>query len=144
MSVLDKERIQNALLTLAKQGPYYAVSYDKDTGSATANEATNVPPASALVNEISARFGVAQTRERFERDWEEWVFSLHLAFNQEVTLEPFLQGLLADPPLVAATATQRQVRLLAQSLEIVHPPQQQSQTGTLAKILVEARLAPKV
>lgn len=146
-SLLQKERIQNALVDLGKAGPYYAVSFDPDTGHATADESVSVAPTSAYADEVSASFQPAHNRiEKPQLDWRNWMFALDLQFSERVTIEPFANKLSQTPPVLAGDfpAGQRQVTLILNSFDkLVHPPQQQPQTGTKARLLIEARLSPK-
>lgn len=146
MVALQKQRIQNALVELGRGGSYPPVSYDPDTKEASADTSQSIEPATCMANETSARFGPARVlRRRTAREIHNWNFSLDLSWNVEVTLEPFLEQLSDEPPILPRDDANdlKQVTLNLLGGEFIHPAQQQPNRGTRAKITFEAEIQPK-
>lgn len=144
--LLQKQRIQNALVELGRNGAYPPVTYDPDTGEAAADTDQSIAPETCLANETSARFGpAAHLRRRQAREIKNWNFALDMAWNQEVTLEPFLEQISDEPPILPRDDANdlKQVTLNLLGGEFIHPAQQQPNRGTRAKITFEAEIQPK-
>lgn len=138
----ERSDIQNHLRTLAKEGTFYCVSYDPETGDALQidpNESETLAPQQALCNEVSSAFEIdtRQGRDRIQRR-SSWQFELLLGFSSEVSLEDFEQALMAEPPVVPEKNGHKQIRCELVSADYQHPVQQQPSTGTQARYVFEA------
>lgn len=143
---LQKERIQNALVELGRAASYPPVSYNPETGEASADLNTSIAPATALANEVSVRFAPArENRRSFKREIIDWRFDLHLEWNQEITLEPFFEQISDEPPILPRDDANdlKQVTLLLVGGDVRHPAQQESLRGTRSRIGFIAEIQPK-
>lgn len=129
---MDRLVLQNFIRSLVTNfGAFAAVSYPE--GEATAEATTSALPATVLVNEVQSTFGPDPLMGRREvRKRLAWTFELHLNFNAEVVLDPFVQSLLDEVPRINGYA----IKLLNYSVQ--HPPQQSPDSGTKCRMVIEA------
>lgn len=142
---LEYQRIHNDLVARALAGPFHPVTIDPLTKLATVDTNTNIVPATAMANEISAGFGPNPHDKRTYTDHRtRWEWELILSFDQYVTCERFEQTLTESPVrLVGSLATgNRYIYLHLRRAEYVQPLQQQLSTGTKATYKIEASLSP--
>lgn len=143
---LDKERIQNALVSLALTGSFHPVTYAADN-LASVDTGRVIAPVTAAANETRLVFGTAELHRRTDmRDVVDWEFQLRLEWNVEVTLEPFWQMVCDNPPILPRdplVANSRQVTLEFRAVSPTHPVRQDSTRGTRAVFTVNAKLSPK-
>lgn len=143
MSITQRIRIQRKIITLVKEGEFYRVTYDRNTGlpeDIVREESRRVSPTSVLVNEIASQFTVD---EEYGRDYRlkrsQWVFEVLVEFSREVTME-FWEEAMLDLPILEADEEHGlpQVMLVLKRNGVIHPVQQNASTGTLAKVVLEA------
>lgn len=147
-SLLEKIRVQNALIALGQAGPFYAVSYDKDTKLATEIDVLVDPavaPAHVAANETSSAFAEDVRYGRSYR-WARsgWTWQLACHFNQEVTGWRAEEEWRSSPPILArdeANGLTHQVTLLLQSASYEHPIKQGPHSGSRFTFIFEARLS---
>jgi hypothetical protein len=145
MASFYRTEIQEALVTAAKAGVFYPVTYDKDTQFPVVDEANPEVPYTVLVNEINAAFEVAtHNRMTGKRERTTWDFQLRLKFRNEVILEVFEDAMAATPLRIAAVPAEgkRQVTLEIEGSDPGHPVQQESSTGTQVVYNFKASLSP--
>lgn len=125
----QKARIHAALLQVASLGTFPEVTYDGDGAMVVG---ASVPPATILANEISSAHleQARHWRRGAKQDRNVWKWRLYLAFNQEVTLEVFEDGLAAAPRWIPATSELRQVQLFLKSTTYHHPVTHDATVGT--------------
>jgi hypothetical protein len=142
---------QNALVDLARTGPYWAISFDSsqkavlDMDTAMPPAPVAVSPSSVFVNEVAGGFGTAErNRQSFRDDKLTWTWEIRVAFNRHVSLTPFERVLRAGPILLPADKSigRRQVSVHFQSSTYEHPVTQTPRTGSRATYLVNLKLWP--
>lgn len=145
MALYLHEKVADALVELARLGPFYRRSYDKDTGAATIDDSINIDPASVFAAEVSKGFGPSSNKMTYTRDLKDWMFELRLKFDVPVSLEAWEMNISDKPPFVPRDDVNgfRQVTLNIMGGQMEHPPQQQPATGTRARYLFEAVLSTK-
>ena len=124
-----KEDIQTTIINAARSGTFYRVTYSNNLP--TVNTVSPVAPNTIQCNEtncvfeVDRRNGKGHTQRR-----REWGFQLILAFNREVTIEPFVD-FLSDPALKAYDNANKFIGTLElRSCAAVHPTTKQGSTGS--------------
>lgn len=143
---LEKTRIQNKLIEILQEGPFYGVSYDSTTRLLTVGDGSAVTPSSVAVQETRAIFDVSErNRQTFRRDRTTWQWLAIVKFENEVSSEEFEQIVLADPPTLESDSSEglRAVRLDFLNADYRHPPQQQSSNGSQIEYEIQAVLYPE-
>lgn len=141
----DRIRIQNAIVDFALAGKFHPVTYTVSGGGRHAVEDTtkDVAPASAVCNEIRATFKPAKVQRRsLSQDRDQWFFQLHVAFDQEVTLEAFERTLDAIPVLGRDSTHTKNVTFELFQANYQHPTQSEPQPGSKATYTIIARVSP--
>lgn len=89
-------RIQSFLVTAAKTGAFFAVTYREDgTPNDVDFDGKRIPPKTCVVNETDSVFTEdTQMRRRSARKRDTWSFTLIVEFPVEVIAEQFEQSLL--------------------------------------------------
>ena len=132
MAFNQKTRIHARIVDLVKAAEFRPIEYSPEGYCSVST--TKIEPASASNNEVQARFERdKQNGRKFTLKRENWLFQLLLKFNSEVSLEEFENGLLADPPTIERDGLLPQVTLELVDKVVIHPTQQQSDTGTDAR-----------
>lgn len=145
--VSQDERIQRQLIAEAATGPFHPVTYDKNTKQKTVDldPLEEVNPSESYAQAISTSFGVASRNRRTDRrERKVWRWHLACRFPQEVSIEEFEKRLLKNIPLLARDQDNdlAQVKLILQSADPFHPPQQHPNTGTQVVFVFDAELSP--
>lgn len=140
---LEYERVYNAFVAACAPSLFHSVTINTTTKLATVDLNSAIAPASALANELSARFGPALLkRTRLTDDRTNWIWELILHFNQHVSCEAFEQRVVETPIRLDRDADHRQVLFHLRSTKIEHPLQQQPSNGTKAVFTFEVSLSP--
>lgn len=134
--------IQNALVTKAMAGTFYAVTVDADhkfTLGAT------ISPKTVLADEVSASFAKSHSGRVAKDDYANWTWNLHIEFDQKAVLHEFHYAMLETLILFASNTTtgvrQATAHLIA-APSIYHPTTKQSVSGTKVIYTLDVRLRP--
>lgn len=143
----NRERIQNKLVELARDGMFLPASIDKNSGlmKILSLDHDRVVPSFVAADEITSLAGTPKRYRQHERvERTGWTFELLLGFAQLVSVEVFERALAANVPVLARDETKdlQQVRLNWQDTRYEHPALQQSSSGTRATLTFEAVLSP--
>ena len=138
-----RQRIQNAIIDLARGATYPAVSVSAADGKITTGGA-NVDLASCHCDEIRAEYGPARlNRQQNRREIQTWTFQVILVFNRRVDLVNF-QALFTKPPILPRQAPDNlQATLNLTGITLDHPPEQGPSAGTRAICTIVAEIAPQ-
>ena len=145
----NKVRIQNELKRLAREGRFFAVTYDPATGNANDVDPdvdTRLVPDTNLANEIDQTFKIdSQMGRKLILKSDSWIFQLFVQFNVEVTVEFFEKDLLDPLPHLLDDKANglEDVTLILSRTEVNHPPEQEAANGTAAKFTFEAVIGRK-
>jgi hypothetical protein len=139
-------RIQNFLRQKAMGAEFPVVVYDAAGLASVATEQVaeqlitkKINPQSATCNEVQEAYEPDRNMGRRVQDRRsQWLFHLNLKFNQEVLLEDFVQDFLDNPPMLPRTEDLDHVMLRLVRCDPLHPPRQQSSTGTQATLTIVA------
>lgn len=132
----QRTRIQNAIITAAKAGRFFAVQYEPASGEALDIDpalAPRIAPATAFANEIGSSFRVDENFGRHRRlSRESWNFRLEVAFSQEVTAEFFEFDLCNNPIVLVRDSDEGLDQAVLQLSRTVatHPVQHSSGAGS--------------
>lgn len=134
--ITDRIRIQNFIKQLVLYGKFYSVTYDVTTKLANPIDSiTSIAhPAEVVVNETNSVFDDEPKEKRggFIRRRAAWSFDAIVAFNTEVTTEPFEKSILEPTPVLEAdpTAGLSRARIVLDKAFYKHPVQQNPSLGT--------------
>ena len=143
MTVMQTERIQSAIVEIGRNGPWYPRRYDPSSGEPDVDLTREVKPQSIFCKETGAQFISAHTKRTFKRDILGWTFELSTAFQEEVSIETFVDRLCDQPPFIPPEGEFHLVQILLVGNRVTHPPQQQPGTGTRAWFTFHAELTPR-
>jgi hypothetical protein len=110
------------------------------------DESQAAAPKSITVHEVRESFRPASRNRRtqtFERD--QWLWQLFLDFDQEVSIEQFVEKMLARGLVIPADPVSGtlQVTVTMQSAPIRHPPHRGASNGTSVNFTLNAQVHPK-
>jgi hypothetical protein len=112
----------------------------------TLDESQAAAPKSITVHEVRETFRPASRNRRtstFERD--QWVWQLFLDFDQEVSIEQFVDKMLESGLVIPADPVSGtlQVTVTMQLAPIRHPPHRGASNGTSVNFTLNAQVHPK-
>lgn len=141
-----RQAIHDLLVTTAAAGTFAEATYTEAHPSLLV-AGSSISPASVEANEIRGAFGIDKRYGReFRQDRTGWAWLLTVRFHTEALLEDF-EGALMRSPLVVEVDTNngidRQVILLLEESEYVHPPRGGAGNGTEATYRFLADLCPQ-
>lgn len=143
-NLAQRVRVQNAILTMLKSGPYYEVAYAPSTGLAEDIDtgiAPTITPASARTNEVGSSFEVDQRyRRSYSLSRPQWDWIGIVAFDREVTAFQAEEDWRLSPPILPKTGDLEQVTIEVTGSNYSHPTQQQGHSGTVIEFQFLARL----
>lgn len=155
MSAFNSQRIriQQTLVAYAKNYQFPIVFYEADGSPRSISQSgigaqtpVRTPTLPVLCNEIQSVFEQdPQYRRNDIQTRQQWTFALRLKFDQEVLIERFEEGLLANPIIIDrdVVAGLPLVTLRLVQSEVQHPVQQQGATGTIVEFTFEAEQGRK-
>lgn len=131
--IAQRTRIQNALIAAAAAYDFPVVTYNKDTGAATADEATTIKPKTNLSNETKSGFERDDKQGRkIVRERSGWKFELRLKFDKEVLLDGFVDSVTDTQLRLEPDDANGLLGVLLEldNMDVEHPVQQDSASGT--------------
>lgn len=140
-----KDRITCALLDAAREGEFYVVERNPNTGCTSTGLSVKADSIEALTNEIFADFDTARRHRRtFMDERQTWTWQLILGFNTEVNISKFEDGLTRKPRVIPRDLVLGfpQVTLRLRETLYDHPVQQEGSQGTRAVLTFRADVAP--
>lgn len=140
-----KDRITCALLESAREGEFYIVERNPNTGCTSTGLSVRADHIEALTNEIFADFDTARRHRRtFKDERMTWTWQLILGFNREVNLTQFERSLTERPRVIPRDVSLGfpQVTLRLRESVYDHPVQQEGSQGTRAVLTFRADVAP--
>ena len=140
---MQKPRIQNLLMNLARAGKFYLAEYDHQ-GFLSAGEA--VSPKSVSVNEVSSEFDDPVQFRRFAcRERSSWTWSMLLAFDKEVIVEEFEEALTEKAIILPSEPSKKllQVTIKLLSCEYIHPVRMEAAAGSKVSLTFQVQVGPK-
>lgn len=141
---MNSVRIHNALVSLAKSGPFSPVRFNTDR-SVSVDPDELIQPSGIVAGESSASFEITNLNRRsFRRERTGWIWHLHLSFPRRVTCEAFEDALSSSPHRLAADSEtgERQVLLEILEADYEHPPEHEPSSGTQVRYTLQATLSP--
>lgn len=137
----QRTRIQAALIGLAQEGEFYAVSYDKDSKlpvPVIRGTSATLTPEAVHANETGGAFDLDKNQGReLLRRRTKWTFDLYLGFNAEALLDYFLDT-FKRPPVLKSDGDLPPVMLMLDSFQVNHGVTQQSSSGSSAVLHITA------
>lgn len=137
-----KQRIQNALYSLIKNGEFYSYTVNPTTGQMTVNMAKKVKPTGVTIHESRTGY---QEPKRFRRSYggselASWSFTAKVTFAGHALCEVFEQAATdagIEIPPIEGVPNQR--RILARLSDAIydHGPEQDPAQGTVVEFLFE-------
>lgn len=135
---LEHERIYQAIMSRAKQGQFFKVSYGADD-EILVDRGHLVTPESFALNEVGCSMRPSRNRQGRYDEIAAWMWRLILTFPEEVSLELFTQQLLDTPILLARDdGHDRQVTIRCLAYDPRHPVRNSAGQGTSVVFTFEA------
>lgn len=138
-------RIQNALVEAFSTADYYPANYtaaDNKLEAIDYDLDPTISPVSVMAMPLSSAFGESESRRSYVLEREEWRWLVRIKFAQGADVEKVEESMLNSPPVVPRSADfTDQVTLIMESVNYIHPPLQQSYSGTVVEFTFNARLS---